>query len=92
VGSSYTFKIRLDMMRAKGYLMSMKLNTIRIQREHIVSFRCTVPEYNRLKLKANMYAEGKLSDYVRHCAMNYVILKKDLVGSARHKKRSKRRR
>jgi len=64
----------------------MKLKTVRLQRDKIANFRCTVPEYKRLKVQANLYAEGKLSDYLRFCALNYKVTKKDLESNAQSKK------
>jgi len=43
-----------------------------------VAFRCTEEDFNELKIKANIYSEGNVSEYVLYAAINFEVNYEDL--------------
>ena len=56
-----------------------RLKSIKKQKTKVIGIRCTEREYNELKIKANVYTEGNISEYVLYCALCYKINKNDVT-------------
>ena len=59
--------------------MSIRLKKRKTHKDHSITFRCTTEEYNRIMTKALLYCEGNLSEWALHAALNYRVVKKDLM-------------
>lgn len=56
----------------------MKLKKRKENRIKTIAFRVTEREYNKIRLKAGIYSEGKISDWVASSALNYRPTKGEL--------------
>lgn len=59
--------------------MRLKKNT-EFKSERI-NLRCTIADYYDIKRKANIYADGSISEYVTYAAKHYTPCKDDLIKS-----------
>lgn len=55
----------------------MKLKKEKKNKTARVNFRCTEADLNSIQLKANLYTEGKLSEYIVYASKNFVASKED---------------
>ncbi len=44
----------------------------------MIAYRCTEEEFNEIKIKANIYCEGNVSEYALYTAINYEVNYEDL--------------
>ena len=56
----------------------MKLKKRKIYKQNLVGFRCNDDEKNRIKLSANLYTEGNISEFLRYVALHPNIRREDL--------------
>ena len=57
-----------------------KKSEYKVEKIHI---RMTTLERNQLQIFANIYCDGNLSEFVRHCVLNFQIEESDLeIGGA----------
>lgn len=47
-----------------------------------IGVRCTDEEYNKVKIRANLYTEGNLSEYVLYSSINFKVESSDLEEKA----------
>jgi len=55
-----------------------RLKKNKVYRTEYIAFRCTPEQKNKLRLKAVVFTESNLSEYILHAALNYNIEEKDL--------------
>lgn len=55
-----------------------RLKRDKVYKVKMVAFRCTDEEFNELKIKANIYSEGNVSEYVLYAAINFEVNYEDL--------------
>lgn len=49
----------------------MKLKKRNQNKKKILGFRVTEAEYNKIKIKANLYCDGTISNWLVNAALNY---------------------
>ena len=55
-----------------------RLKTTRVYKSKMIAFRCTEEEFNEIKIKANIYCEGNISEYILYTSVNYEVNYEDL--------------
>ncbi len=55
-----------------------RLKRKKIYKDCFLGVRCTQEEFNELKLKANLYSDGNMSEYALHAILNYEVVYADL--------------
>jgi hypothetical protein len=55
-----------------------RLKRDKIYKTEFIGIRCTEEQYNEIKIKANIYTEGNVSEYVLYAAENFVVNYEDL--------------
>ena len=55
-----------------------RLKKKKVYKTRFIGVRCNDEQYNEIKLKANLYTEGNVSEYVLHAALNYEVSRDDL--------------
>jgi hypothetical protein len=55
-----------------------RLKTSKIYKCKLIAFRCTEEDFNEIKIKANIYTEGNVSEYILYTALNYEVNYDDL--------------
>ena len=48
-----------------------RLKRDKIYKTHFIGVRCTEEQYNEIKLKANLYTEGNISEFTLYSALNF---------------------
>jgi len=56
----------------------MKIKKRRALRDNVVAARVTQKEFNKMKLSANLYTEGNVSEWMIYAALEYKPKKADL--------------
>lgn len=55
-----------------------RLKQDKVYKASFIGLRCTEEQFNEIKIKANIYTEGNLSEYVLYAALNFVVNYEDL--------------
>ena len=55
-----------------------RIKVKKIYKDQFVGFRCTELERNEIQLRANLYTEGNISEYILYSALNYNVNESDL--------------
>lgn len=58
--------------------MAYRLKPRKVYRTNFIGIRCTDEEKNRIQLKANLYTEGNISEYMLFCALEYEVKRGDI--------------
>lgn len=48
-----------------------RLKKDKIYKTHFIGIRCTEEQHNEIKLKANLYTEGNMSEFTLYSALNF---------------------
>lgn len=55
-----------------------RLKSEKIYKTEFIGIRCTEEQLNEIKIKANIYTEGNVSEYVLYTALNFEVNYEDL--------------
>lgn len=55
-----------------------RLKKDKIYKTEFIGIRCTEEQANEIKIKANIYTEGNVSEYVLYAALNFEVNYEDL--------------
>ena len=55
-----------------------RLKRDKIYKTEFIGIRCTQEQHNEIKIKANIYTDGNISEYVLYTALNFEVNYEDL--------------
>ena len=62
--------------------MGVRLKPRKRYRTKYIGIRCTDIEYHEIKLKAGLYTEGNISEYILYAVLKFKPSKQDLIEEA----------
>lgn len=68
----------------------MRLKKAKSNKTSGISLRCKEREFNKIKQKANIYADGNVSEYMIYAAIHFIPGKEDFEDDEEPKKKKRK--